>query len=347
MRGFCAPVTLAAGMFAGILALSPTSACAKGQDQSARLEIEVGEPIGDVMARSTRRYDFPIRLDMQSILLQPGRDGGQPLQIVLRNGTGQSATLPYEPFDGMLWMQVGVTDELDLRFVQFPSPASPATPDDAAIEGIVAIYESIMPLTLRPRGQISCYHNNLEISRQPCDRVTLATERLTADALRERLRAFQALAASEDYDGGLLARTLNLGQWWLPNGGSAMLVVTAAAEAEGAPIRLSFGLNIRDFFNSRLSRLMLACYDQQALFPEKMLYTQEQAARIFHGLRADFFPPVVDGVVVTDRIRLAELDWTELSDHYWNDPDARAGFCDLLRELEEEVGYSGPVAPRR
>ncbi len=347
MRGSCVPVTLAAVMLAGNLALSPLHARAGEQDQLERLEIEVGEPIGDVMARSTRRYDFPIALDMQSILLLPGQQDGHPLQIVLRNGAGQSAALPHEPFDGMLWMHVGVTDELDLRFLDFRSLPGPATPDDAAIEGIVAIYASVLSLTLRPRGQISCYHNSLEISRQPCRRVTLATERLAPDALRERLRAFHALAAGEEYDGTQPARTLNLGQWWLPNGGSAMLVVTAAAEAADAPIRLSLRLNVRDFFGSRLSQLMLACYDQQALFPEKMRYTQAQAARIFHGLHADFFPPVIDGEVVTDRIRLAELEWTDLTDSYWNNPDTRAGLCDLLRELEEEVGYRGPVAPRR
>lgn len=355
MRDMGTQVMLALVMFAGMALMSSAVALASNLREPERLEIEIGEPIGDVMARSTRKYDFPIELDMQSLSLLLGQQGGRPLQIVLRNGAGQSAVLPYEPFEGELWMHVGVTDELDLRFIQFPpltavdraDAQSPATQDEAAIEGITAIYTRILPLTVRPRGQINCYRNSLEISRQPCDGVTLATERLSPEALRERLRAFHVQAANEARDGSKPARSLNLGQWWLPNGGLVMLTVTAEADAREDPIRLSLTVNISDYFHSSLSRLILACYDQQALFPEKMRYSQAQAAQIFHGLYADFFPPVVDGEVVTDRIALAELDWTQLSDSYWNTPSVRSGFCSRLRELEIDAGYKGPFAPLR
>lgn len=340
-----------------------------GQASAARdqaietLEIEIGEPIGDAVARSTRKYDLHIPLDMQSLDI-PGRDEkGGALEIVLRNGAGKTATLPWQASDGTLWMYVGITDEIDLRFAGFDDAhlreesSASIDPFEAEIAGIVEIYERVISLTLRPRERSTCYRNELTLSDRPCERVTMATSRLTRAELQQVLRQFHAAATAEDWsDRSKTAQTLNLGQWWLPNGSITMLKVIAippiggwddAAAQSPLPARLELTVNIRDFFNSRLARLSLSCHDQQAIFPEKILYTQEQAAAIFHGLYADFFPPVVDGEAVSDRIKLASLDWSQLESSYWNEPETRRNFCNLLHHLEREIGYAGPVSPRK
>ena len=340
---------LALGFVAPIFAEDGSNAMSEPE----AFEIGVGEPIWDAVSRSSRKYDFVVPLDMQSQDLYSSADSTRRLQIILRNGEGERAVLPYFPDDGTLWMYVGVTDEIDLNFYRFrpvsadAGGAGPEDPVAAAIEAIVAIYTEVMPLTVRPREQQNCYRNSIEVSTQPCERVTLITDRLTPEALRDELRNLHNLAMTEPPLSQDVPRTLSLGQWWLPDGGRAMMIVTAAAGSGDGPSRLSLRLNIGQPFNAQLARLMLACYDQQALFPEKMLYSQEQAARIFHGLYADFFPPTIDGEVVTDRIRLAELDWGPLNDLYWNDPQTRGNFCKLLRELERETGYQGPFAPPR
>lgn len=326
-------------------------------------EIEVGEPIGDAVARSTRKYGFRIPLDMQSLDLPGHDDKGGALEIVLRNGAGKTATLPWQASDGVIWMYVGVTDEINLRFAGFDGPRlreeKRAPPDllEAEIAGIVEIYDRMLSLALRPRERSSCYRNEIRLSDTPCERVTMATNRHSGAELQQILRRFHAEAAAEDWsDRSKTAQMLNLGQWWLPNGSIAMLKVIAAlpvgnlnenaTQSQGQP-RLELTVNVRDFFNSRLARLSLSCHDQQAIFPEKILYTQEQAAAIFHGLYADFFPPVVDGEAVSDRITLASLDWHQLESSYWNEPEMRRNFCNLLHRLERETGYAGPVSPRK
>lgn len=107
------------------------------------------------------------------------------------------------------------------------------------------------------------------------------------------------------------------------------------------------GQRVKEFFRAGLSRLIAACYDEQALFPERMLYAHKQATHIFHGLYEDFYPPTLDGREITDPVELALLDWDQLSDRYNNDPDSRREFCTLLRDLEIEAGYAGPFAPYR
>ncbi|MBK4216705.1 hypothetical protein JJJ17_12280 [Paracoccus caeni] len=316
------------------------------------LDVEIGEPFSGTMARSTRKYDFKILLDMQGLELWPGGEDGSPLQIVLRNGAGQSVALPYQPDSGMLWMYVGVTDELDLDFHTFirmdPGDGSATQQGEDDIEAISRIYASIMELTLRARDQSSCFHNSIEISEKPCERVILATEKLSPDALREELHRFRTLVSTEEWDRKLPARVLNLGQWWLPNGALAMMTVTASSGGgEDIPGDLSLRVNIKDFVNSYFGRQLLECYDQQAIFPEKMLYSQAQAAHVFHGLYADYFPPVVDGEQVTDPIRRAELDWGQIFYNYWQDKENLSLFCEKLHLLEREAGYEGPFAPPR
>ncbi len=56
------------------------------------------------------------------------------------------------------------------------------------------------------------------------------------------------------------------------------------------PPRLKLTVNIRDFFNSRLARLSLFCHDQQAIFPEKILHTQEQGGGDFPRALCRFLP---------------------------------------------------------
>ena len=315
------------------------------------LDIEIGEPFSDAMARSTRKYDFAVPLDMQGLELWSGGEDRLPMQIVLRNGAGQSAALPYQPDSGMLWMYAGITDELDLNFHTFiPLDAGEDSgrrvEDD--IEAIVRIYTGVMQITLRAREQSNCFHNSLEVGKMPCDRVTLVTEKLGPDALRQELRAFLTLVSEEKYDGKLPARVLNLGQWWLPNGSLVGMTVTASSRrSNDIPLRLAMRVNVSEFVNSHFGRQILECYDQQAIFPEKMLYSQAQAAHIFHGLYADYFPPVVDGKPVTDPVRRAELDWGQIFYNYWQNPENLSRFCERLHVLEREAGYAGPLAPPR
>ena len=85
----------------------------------------------------------------------------------------------------------------------------------------------------------------------------------------------------------------------------------------------------------------------QALLPQAMAYTPQQAAQVFHGLFADFYPPTVDGKTVTDMVALQRLDWAQLTDAYWNDAETRREFCTRLDQLQRDAGYTGPVAPLR
>lgn len=359
------PVAVAVIAIVFLLALwtKPVHARTEGIET---FEIEVGEPIGDAVARSTRKYDFPVPLDMQSVDVPAVDAKPGLLEIILRNGAGQRAALPWQPVQGSLWMYVGVTDALDLLFSGFDTPTlrgeqlvpPGAGPLEAEVLGITEIYRRVLSLTERPRDRSSCYRNQLALQDTPCDRVVMATDRQSAEALHQVLRDFHAKAAAEDWrDRNKMAHMLNLGQWWLPNGSLAMMVVVAVPQPEGGtvadtgrdvlPPRLVLHLSVNDYFNTGISRLMLSCYDQQAIFPEKVAYSQAQAAQIFHGLYADFFPPLVDGKPVTDRIRLASLDWGPLWDRYANDPATRQHFCDLQQQLERKAGYEGPFAPRR
>jgi len=147
---------------------------------------------------------------------------------------------------------------------------------------------------------------------------------------------------------------LVLGQWWLPNGNLVMLSATASLDTApdsvpltDRPVGAFIDLNVKEFFNANLGLLMQSCYDQQAIVPQKIAFTPAQAAQIFRGLLADFYPPNVDGRTVTDMIELQQLDWARLTDAYWNDAETRRGFCALLEELQQSAGYTGPVAPRR
>lgn len=247
------------------------------------LEIEIGEPIGDAVARSTRKYDFRIPLDMQSLDI-PG-DGDKPdgLRIVLRNGAGKSIAFPWQAHSGVIWMYVGVTDEIDLKFRGFEDRrlsgegAVSDDPNEADIAAIAEIYEQVLSLSERPRNQSHCYRNELRLAESSCSRVIMATDRHSLEALAATLRAYRAEVAAEDWETSKNdpALVLNLGQWWFPNGNLAMLQVmpefdSAAGKAGGKmPFRLGLRVNVKDHFNSAMIRLALSCHDQQAIFPEK------------------------------------------------------------------------------
>lgn len=359
-------------LFVAILAIF-FSRQGSGQEQEVlELRIQAGEPLWDTMERSTLRNDVRIALDMQDLPLSSMYGwNGDRFQVAIGAGDGRFATIPWTPSGGKLWMSVGVIDGIDLDFLNFPSTRanSPGwmrpedsfeygagTPDQE-IEAIVQIYEAIQSLHPKPAERVNCYHNSLTETPSTCDRVTMATSRLSPDELRTALRDHLRLVTAESEDGiapdGKYALTLNLGQWWLPNGNLAMIVVMpnpnfiSGNEDPDRAWGLKLSLNIKEFFGVYLSRLIPTCYDQQALFPDRVLYTQQEAAHIFHGLFDYFYPPTLDGRVITDPVELQLLDWTELSDRYQSDPETRRGFCARLRQLEIEAGYAGPFAPYR
>ncbi|RCW79883.1 hypothetical protein [Paracoccus lutimaris] len=342
-----------------------------GDSKPLTLDIQAGEPLGDAMTRSTMAVDIPITPDMQGLPLPPlaSWNGNGPYQLALQAGGESSIVIPWTPSGGTIWMNFGVIDEIDLDFMYFDaarvdgSTAGDISATDADIEAIVSIYAGLQAVEPRAAEMASCYHNRiplefLEKDRRDsasgnCDRTVLIAHPQAPDDLRVALRQILHDAGEEiRNESDALNRTpltLNLGQWWLPNGNLLMLTVIPFSEAapNAPPSRLKLSMNVREFFRAGLSRLVRTCHDQQAIFPEKINYSQEQAARIFHGLYGDFYPPVVDGEIVTDMGVLEQLDWSRLGDDYWNDADTRRNFCLLLQELEQKVNYAGPVAPLR
>lgn len=342
-----------------------------GDSKPLTLDIQAGEPLGDAMTRSTMTVDISITPEMQELPLPPlaSWNGDGRYQLALQTGGKHSIVIPWTPSGGTIWMNFGVIDEIDLDFQYFDTArvggrtAGDVSATDADIESIVNIYAVLQAAEPRAAEIASCYHNRiplefLEKDRRDsesgsCDRTVLIASHQAPDNLRAALRQLLNDAAGEirnDPDAlNKVPLTLNLGQWWLPNGNLLMLTVIPLSEAaqNSSPARLKLSISIREFFRAGLSRLVRTCYDQQAIFPEKISYTQDQAARIFHGLYGDFYPPIVDGEIVADLSVLEHLDWSRISDDYWVDVDSRRNFCSLLQELELSVGYAGPAAPLR
>lgn len=360
------------GVLVLILVVTP-AAVVKSMDKPDpfTLDIQAGEPLGDAMARSTMTVDIPIAIDMQGLPLPPlaSWDGKQHYQLDLQTGGEQSIVIPWTPSGGTIWMNFGVIDQIDLDFAYFDASRADGnatgnvSPTDADIEAIVRIYAGLQAAEPRAAEISSCYHNRIPLEfldkdrrdseSGNCDRTVLLASRQAPDDLSAALQ--QILNDAGDEMGNnpdalnKVPLALNLGQWWLPNGNLVMLTVIPLSEGslDAPPSRLKLSVNIREFFRAGLSRLIRTCYDQQAIFPRKATYTKEQAAQIFHGVYDDFYPPEVDGEVLTDTASLAQLDWSRLTEDYSNDPDTRRGLCELLKELEHEVGHDGPVAPLR
>lgn len=342
-----------------------------GDSKPLTLDIQAGEPLGDAMTRSTMTVDISITPEMQGLPLPPlaSWNGDGQYQLALQTGGKHSIAIPWTPSGGTIWMNFGVIDEIDLDFQYFDtarvdgSAAGNVSATDADIEAIVSFYAALQAAEPRAAEIVSCYHNRiplefLEKDRRDsesgnCDRTVLIANHQAPDSLRAALRQLLNDAAGEirnDSDAlNKVPLTLNLGQWWLPNGNLFMLTVIPFSEAaqNASPSRLKLSISIREFFRAGLSRLVRTCYDQQSIFPEKISYTQDQAAQIFHGLYDDFYPRIVDGEIVTDLSVLKQLDWSRLSGDYWVDADARRNFCSLLQELELSVDYAGPAAPLR
>lgn len=82
-RWWMAPLTALFIAATPLLALQAKELPAR-TEKTEIFEIEIGEPIGDAVARSTRKYDFRIPLDMQSLDIPGHGDNPDGLQIVLR-----------------------------------------------------------------------------------------------------------------------------------------------------------------------------------------------------------------------------------------------------------------------
>lgn len=318
-----------------------------------------GEPFGETLDRSTLRIDTAIPLGLLGVPLpEIGEWNGRRYQIRLQGGAGRSAVIPWTPAGGTIWLQGGVVAGIDLSFVNphktraeapdWQPPLAtltqpPATPDQVA-DSLIAIHAALQTLDARPVEQVACAENLPVSEPADCPGSTILGGALTPDRIRQAVIDLQAgYAADLARDPALLdapARRLVLGQWWLPNGDLVMLAATTSLETasddvplQDRPVGVTVSLNINEFFNASLAQLMESCFDQQALLPDAMQFTPAQAAQIFRGIHADFYPPTVDGRTVTDRIALQRLDWARLADAYWNDPDTRRGFCAHLVQL--------------
>ena len=350
-----------------------TMAGKAGATDMLTLDIQAGEPFGDALARSTMQTQITVPLGMQGVPLPVLGDwNGDRYQLRLQGGEDRNAVIPWTPAGGTIWLQGGVVTEIDLTFVNpdktradaddWQQPLTtlgrpPATPDQVA-DSLIAIYAALQALKPAPVDTVSCGENLPVTEAGNCDGTTILSAPLTPERIRQAVTAlhadYQAALAQDPAMVHAPGRRLVLGQWWLPNGNLVMLAATTALDTApdkvalaDRPVGLEISLNIKEFFRSGLGRLIEACYDQQALLPQAMAYTPQQAAQVFHGLFADFYPPTVDGKTVTDMVALQRLDWAQLTDAYWNDAETRREFCTRLDQLQRDAGYTGPVAPLR
>ncbi len=238
-RGQISQITAKLLAVTSLLALFGRASVARDQAIET-LEIEIRRTHWGRRGAFNAKYDFQIPLDMQSLDIPGHYEKGGALGILLRNGAGKLRPCHGRLRMEHLWMYVGVTDEIDLRFAGFDGArlqegrSASIDPFDAEIAGIVEIYERVTALTLRPGERSTCYRNKTTLSGRPCERVTMATGRHTRAELQQVLRQFHAAAAAEDWsDHSKTAQTLNLGQWWLPNGSITMLKVVAIPPVGG------------------------------------------------------------------------------------------------------------------
>lgn len=351
------------------------------EGQMPVLELKAGEPLGDAMARSSMKIEVGILPDLQGLYLPPLQDwNAERYQIRLRGGADSSALIDWTPFSGTIWLTAGLIDQIKLEFMNFHLTRAdsddwvrpndtldlPAGDLKGEIEAIVQIYQAIMELDPVPSDITSCYHNSrrdellegelADSKAGSCKDVTVLNERLTPDALRAALTEFHAgVEKTRQDDPKAAERTppaLNLGQWWLANGNLVMMRVLPQSEVpfqsgQTRPIRLALSLDVREFYRTGVASLIATCFDQQAIFPDRILYTQEQAAHIVNGLIAVMYPPVVDGRTLSDEIEIQNVDWTAKRDEFWNDAASRESFCAELLRLQDEAGYKGPRPPLR
>lgn len=107
-RGQISQITAKLLAVTSLLALFGRASVARDQAIET-LEIEIGEPIGDAVARSTRKYDFQIPLDMQSLDIPGHYEKGGALGILLRNGAGKLRPCHGRLRMEHLWMYVGIS----------------------------------------------------------------------------------------------------------------------------------------------------------------------------------------------------------------------------------------------
>lgn len=317
---------------AAILVLAGAAYTAWGTEQMLELDIQAGEPFGDVMARSSLKSKTNVLVDMQNVNFPPLDDwNGDRYQVRLRGGNDQSALIPWTPTGGTIWMTAGMVGEVSLNY------------EDLNLDAIAGIYASIMAMDPVPSEIVSCYHNSLpaemlaaerrQSEEGTCEDTIVLPDRQSDVELRAALRGVH------DKDTPF---TLNMGQWWLGNGNLLMMKVRPLPN-EG----FSFSIVVNEFYRAGMSRLIAPCFDQQAIFPERIVFTQDQSAQILHGLVAIMYPPVLDGQPLTDEIQIQNIDWTRKQDEFWNDPQMRGTFCATVLRLQDKVGYTGPQPPLR
>ncbi len=334
--------------------------------ETFELDIRAGEPLADAMARSSLRIDVPITLGMHGIPLPPLADWSAERY---RLRLAENVTIPWTPSGGTVWMHTGVINQIDLDFANLslgrtdgdwhtPWTAPQSEPLDAAAKSIAELYTLLLGLDPVGNAGPSCKGDIPRPENPFCSEPETLPEGLSTQDVLDSITEF-ALKYQSDLrrDPQLLEvapAPLVLGQWWLADGSKVDLFVSTILSAadtsipyQDRDVTVAASLTVTDFFRTGVSKLIETCYDQQAIFPEAVRYTQQQAAQIFHGLYSDFFPPLVDGKPVSDMRVLRGLDWSGLQDRYWNDPSFRDGFCSLLRELEDEAGYTGPKPPLR
>ena len=346
------------------------------------LDIQAGEPLGDAMARSTMKQDLPITLDMQNLRLPVLMDWDSTrYQVRLQGGEGKSALIKWTPVGGTIWAYAGWIDEVDLDFAHFhltraddpdwilPQDAygQPAGTLDADINAIVDIYESVQAMDARPSRLPSCYDNvipleMLDIQRKAalsgaCGRVTMQTQKLSGDALRKVLREFYEQVVREQKTDPAskkkAAQVLNLGQWWLPNG--SQLQITALLDrnkphdsGQANPLSYRLRVNVREYYRARIAISIAQCFDQQAIFPKRVLYTQAQSSALLQKVMQYMYPPRVNTQENLSAIQIQEMAWAPEKGGYSRLLAAvggRRAFCEKILQFQREINYNGIQAP--
>ena len=346
------------------------------------LDIQAGEPIGDAMSRSSLKKNHSIVLDMQGLRLPMGGKESSRYQVRLQGGEGKSALIKWTPVGGIIWSYTGWLEEIDLIFANFHLTRADAPdwvmPEDtyelpagtlqSDIDAITDIYDSVMAMNPRPPSQPSCSFHNLipqwempgAKSRAPfrggCWRTTMQTRKLSIDALHAVLREFYEKVMSEQNTEPKYktqqARVLNLGQWWLPNGSQLQMIVTLSKvrsnDAEQSPLRFNLNINVREYYRANIATSVAGCFDQQAIFPEQVLYTQDQSSQLLHKIMHYMYPPKVDGQALTDPIQIQEMEWVPKKEGgygVFNFVGGRRAFCEQVVRFQKEIGYDGIQAP--
>ena len=344
------------------------------------LDIQAGEPLGDALARSAMAQNIRIALDMQTLRFPLRRDGESPrYQVRIQGGEGKSALIKWTPISNTIWAYSGWVDEVDLGFANFHLTRAddpnwvlpedtydlPAGTLQSDMDAIVEIYESVQAMGPKPSRLPACYHNviprgMLAAQRKAalngvCERVTMQTQKLSNSALRAVLREFYQKVLHEPniVRGKTVAQVLNLGQWWLPNGSQLRMTATLDKakpndSEKASPLRFTLRVNVREYYRARIATSMAQCFDQQAIFPERVLYTLAQSSELLHKVMNYMYPPRVNGQALSDVIQIQEMDWAPQKgggESLLAFVGGRRAFCEKVQQFQNETDYNGIRAP--